>query len=227
MPYLTAVVLAITAVPSLLQFVIPGLEPAWARDPAAIAAHGQWWRLATALLVQDGGPFGTLVNLGFLAVLGHLAERALGRPRWLVLYAAGAVAGETAGYLLNQPGAGNSIALCALAAGLAVSSAGRLERSVGAFYAIVSGAWLLADLGVWGVVAMVALAAAGAQLVAHRARVPEWLFPAVPAVAAVALTGVPDLHGPALLSGLIVGWLWELPSREPPEPVADGVAASG
>ncbi|MEW9556311.1 rhomboid family intramembrane serine protease [Nonomuraea sp. NPDC050783] len=212
-PYLTAVVLAITAVPSLLQFVLPGLEPAWARDPAAIAATGQWWRLVTALVVQDGGPLGTLFNLAFLAVLGYLAERALGRPRWLVLYAAGAVAGELAGYLLGRPGAGNSIALCALAAGLAVSSAGRLERSVGAFYAVISGAWLLSDLDTWGVVAMVALAAAGFQLVVQRERVPSWLFTAVPVTATAVLTGLRDLHGPALLSGLAVGLAWNLPRR--------------
>ncbi|MFI6919582.1 rhomboid family intramembrane serine protease [Nonomuraea spiralis] len=84
------------------------------RDPAAISG-GEWWRLGTALVVQDGGVFGVLFNLAFLAVIGYAAERAFGPGRWLLLYASGAIAGEAAGYLLNDPGAGNSIALCGLA----------------------------------------------------------------------------------------------------------------
>lgn len=115
------------------------------RDPAAIAAW-EWWRLATSLIVQDGGAIGTLFNLGFLAVLGYVAERALGRGRWVVLYLSGAVAGEAAGFLLDQPGAGNSVALCGLAGGLVLMSGpserAPLERALGAFYAVVSGAWL-------------------------------------------------------------------------------------
>ncbi|MET9248755.1 hypothetical protein [Nonomuraea sp. NPDC003709] len=48
-PYTTAVVFVITAVPGLLQFAIPSLEPALMRNPAAIA-EGEWWRLGTALV---------------------------------------------------------------------------------------------------------------------------------------------------------------------------------
>ncbi|MFC4112452.1 rhomboid family intramembrane serine protease [Nonomuraea zeae] len=205
-PYVTAAVFTITVVPSLLQLAVPGLEAAWMRDPAAIAA-GEWWRPVTALLVQDGGVFGTLANLAFLAVLGYVAERALGPRRWLTLYAAGAVAGESAGYLLHQPGAGNSVALCGLAAGLALLAGDRPARSLGAFYAVVSGVWLLAGLGTWGVVAMVVLTAAGFQLVVHRERLPQWLPVAVPVAAALVLAALGDLHGYALLAGIIVGWI--------------------
>ncbi|MFB9200732.1 rhomboid family intramembrane serine protease [Nonomuraea spiralis] len=204
-PYVTAVVFVVTAVPSLLQFALPGLEPAWMRDPAAISG-GEWWRLGTALVVQDGGVFGVLFNLAFLAVLGYAAERAFGPGRWLLLYASGAIAGEAAGYLLNDPGAGNSIALCGLAGALAVAAPGTLERSLGAFYAVVSGAWALSAFGTVGVVLMVALAAGGFQLVVHRDRVPGPLFPAVAAVAAVVLCVLPDLHGFALLAGVLAGW---------------------
>ncbi|MEU0565768.1 hypothetical protein ABZ297_10300 [Nonomuraea sp. NPDC005983] len=42
-PIATGVLLTVTAVPSLLQFAVPGLEPALRRDPAAIAG-GEWWR---------------------------------------------------------------------------------------------------------------------------------------------------------------------------------------
>ncbi|NUR88650.1 MAG: rhomboid family intramembrane serine protease [Nonomuraea sp.] len=211
-PFVTGAVFVVTAVPSLLQFVIPGLEPALMRDPSAISG-GEWWRLATALVVQDGGLFGTLFNLAFLAVLGYLAERAFGPGRWLLLYAAGAVAGEAAGYLLNDPGAGNSIAVCGLAGGLALAATGGLERSLGAFYAVMSGAWLLTAFGTVGVVLMVALTVGAFQLVAHRERVPAWAFTVVPVVAAVTLAALRDLHGFALLAGLAVGWA--LRSRVP------------
>jgi membrane associated rhomboid family serine protease len=205
-PYTTAVVFVITAVPSLLQFALPGLEPALMRDPAAIGA-GEWWRLGTALVVQDGGLLGTLFNLVCLAVLGYVAERAFGPARWLALYAAGAVAGEAAGYLLNDPGAGNSIAVCGLAGGLAVASGDRLGRALGAYYALVLGLSILMGLGTWGVIIMVAAAAAGSQLVDKRERLPLWLFAAVAVPAAGVLAALADLHGIALLSGIIVGWI--------------------
>ncbi|WP_346101712.1 rhomboid family intramembrane serine protease [Nonomuraea maheshkhaliensis] len=209
-PFLTVAVFVVTAVPSLLQFVIPGLEPALMRDPAAIAG-GEWWRLGTALVVQDGGVLGTLFNLGFLAVLGYVAERALGPARWAVLYLSGAVVGEAAGFLLDQPGAGNSVALCGLAGGLVlVGGAERVsyERALGAFYAVVSGAWLPAASGdTWGWVVTVVLVVAASQLVARRESLPGWLPVAVFGVAAVVLMALRDLHGFALLGGLAVGWI--------------------
>ncbi|MEV4073110.1 rhomboid family intramembrane serine protease [Nonomuraea fuscirosea] len=210
-PFLTVAVFVITAVPSLLQFVLPGLEPALMRDPAAIAG-GEWWRLATSLVVQDGGAIGTLFNLGFLAVLGYVAERALGRARWVVLYLSGAVAGEAAGFLLDQPGAGNSVALCGLAGGLVLmtgpSERAPFERALGAFYAVVSGAWLPAASGAtWGWVVTVVLVVAAAQLVNHRERLPRWSPVAVFGVAAVVLMVLRDLHGFALLGGLAAGWI--------------------
>ncbi|MEU8356038.1 rhomboid family intramembrane serine protease [Nonomuraea sp. NPDC048882] len=205
-PFLTAAVFVVTAVPSLLQFVIPGLEPALMRDPAAIAG-GEWWRLGTALVVQDGGVLGTLFNLGLLAVLGYVAERALGPARWAVLYLSGAVVGEAAGFLLDQPGAGNSVALCGLAGGLMLAS-GRFERALGAFYAVVSGAWLPAASGdTWGWVVTVVLVVAASQLVNHRERLPGWLPVAVFGAAAVVLMALRDLHGFALLGGLAAGWI--------------------
>ncbi|WP_219465951.1 rhomboid family intramembrane serine protease [Nonomuraea rhizosphaerae] len=202
----TAALFTVTAVPSVAQFFVTGLEPALMRDPAAVRA-GEWWRLGTSLVVQDGGVFGTLFNLAFLAVLGYLAERSLGPGRCLLLYAAGAVAGQAAGMLFAQPGAGNSIALCGLAAGLAVASRPLLERSVGAFYAVTLLAYVLVPAGgTWGVLVMVAIAGLGFQLVAQRERLPWWAFPPVPALVGVALAALADLHGVALLGGMIAAW---------------------
>jgi len=121
LPVLTVVVFVLTAVPSLLQGLLPGLEPALRRDPSAIA-EGEWWRLGTSLVVQDGGWLGTLSNLAFLLILGTFAERTLGRVWWLALYLGGAVAGQAAGVLFGTVGAGNSVAVCGLAGGLIAAS---------------------------------------------------------------------------------------------------------
>ncbi|MFF0307913.1 rhomboid family intramembrane serine protease [Streptosporangium sp. NPDC004379] len=242
-PLVTAAAVAVTAVPSLLQFVLPALEPALRRDPAAVAG-GQWWRLLTSLVTQDGGIAGTAFNLVTLAVVGCLAERALGPWRWLALYGAGAVCGQVAGMLWGTVGAGNSIAVCGLAGGLAIaalreragatrtentrpestragspeagtppagtsrtgaSRAGALAGSVAAFYALILTAAGLLGGSTAGTVALVVLCAAGAQLVVHRERMPRWVFPAVVTAGGALLAAFSDLHGPALLGGLVCG----------------------
>lgn len=219
-PIATASVLVVTAVPSVLQFFLPGLEPALMRDPAAIDA-GEWWRLVTSLVVQDGRVFGTLYNLALLAVLGYLAERSLGPARWLILYGAGAVAGQAAGYLFNHPGAGNSIALCGLAAGLAIACEGRLERSLGAFYAVMLSAYVFTSSGgTWGWVVTIALALAGLQLVIQREWLPMRVFPVVLVVAGVTLAALADLHGVALLGGMIAVWALTGKSRSTSRPTS-------
>jgi hypothetical protein len=99
------------------------------------------------------------------------------------------------------------VALCGLAGGL-VLAAGRLERSLGAFYAVISGAWLPAATGgTWGLIGTLVLAAAGFQLVVHRERLAGWLPVTVYGAATVVLVALRDLHGFALLGGIIVGWI--------------------
>lgn len=56
------------AVPSLVQIPRPGLYRDWHRSVSAVLDDGQWWRTATALLVQDGGIPGTVSNLVLLAL---------------------------------------------------------------------------------------------------------------------------------------------------------------
>jgi hypothetical protein len=43
------------------------------------------WRLVTSLLVQDGGWVGAGFNIAGFVVIGALAERLLGAPRWVVV----------------------------------------------------------------------------------------------------------------------------------------------
>ncbi|MFI6323993.1 rhomboid family intramembrane serine protease [Nonomuraea sp. NPDC050556] len=194
-PIVTLVVFLVTAVPSTLQFFLPGLEPALMRVPGS----GDWWRTFTSLVVQDGGVGGTVFNLACLAVIGYFTEQTFGPWRWLLLYAGGAAAGQAAGYLFGDPGAGNSIAVCGLAAGLAYAS-GSLERSIAGFYAA---AMLTTALS--SVVIMVVACAAAFQLIVQRNRLPYWTGAALAAASGIFLTVIGNLHGPALLGGLAVG----------------------
>lgn len=67
-PVVGWVVWLAVAVPSLLQIPYPQFYVALHRDSAAVLDGGQWWRLATAILVQDGGVPGTISNLILLAL---------------------------------------------------------------------------------------------------------------------------------------------------------------
>ena len=114
----------IVAIPSLLQFAFPGLLRALERDPDQIRQHGQWWRLVTSAVVQDGGVAGTVFNLVILAIVGVVAIRAWGSLRGLIIFAVGVVGFNLATtFAWPSVGAGNSAATFTLAAsvtGLAV-----------------------------------------------------------------------------------------------------------
>ena len=116
---------------SLLQLTVaPGLLETLKRD-ADLVAQGEAWRLATAVLVQDGGWAGLISNLVFLAILGTLTERLLGRPRAAVAWLSGVAAGELTGLVWQPTGAGNSVGNLGLAGALAVvgwSRGGRVGR---------------------------------------------------------------------------------------------------
>lgn len=224
LPVLTVVVFVLTAVPSLLQGLLPGLEPALRRDPSAIA-EGEWWRLGTSLVVQDGGWLGTLSNLAFLLILGTFAERTLGRVWWLALYLGGAVAGQAAGVLFGTVGAGNSVAVCGLAGGLIAAFArgrfphsGRLEAATATLFALLLSATAIPT----SLAAPIVAAVLGGLLLARREAVPGWVFLALTILIAVVLTAAQNLHGPALGAGLLIGALVRrvpTASLQPKEPV--------
>ena len=203
-PVLTVIVFLLTAVPSGLQGLLPGLLPALRRDPAAVA-DGEWWRLATSLVVQDGGWLGTVSNLAFLLILGTLTERTLGRWWWLALYLTGAVAGQAAGMIFDTVGAGNSIAICGLAGGLLAAfarrRAGRLEAATATLYTLLVAATAAPD----SLAAPIVAAVLGGLIIARRTGLPAWLFPTIGIVTAAALILRANLHGPALAAGLAVG----------------------
>ena len=152
----TAVVFAVTTVTSVLGLAVPGVPAALQRTPEGL--HGDWWRSLTSLLVQDGGVLGTVSNLGFLLLLGVMAERLVGPSWWLVAYLGAGPAGELAGYAWQPRGAGNSVANCGLAGVLVVAMAAgtRLPRPAPMAVLWWCGALLA---GPWGAVPLVGLVA--------------------------------------------------------------------
>lgn len=116
----------VVAVPSLGQLVwAPGLL-AWGQRESSALAAGEWWRLLTAIGLQDGGWGGTVFNLTMLAVTLLLVGE-LWRP-WvtvLVFVLGGVGANLLTASLLGTTGAGNSMATLCLVAAAAVTTAGR------------------------------------------------------------------------------------------------------
>ncbi|MCQ4083632.1 rhomboid family intramembrane serine protease [Streptomyces sp. RB6PN25] len=209
-PWLTGVVLLVTAIPNVAQLAVPGLEGRWDRSPAEL--HGERWRIVTALFVQDGGVLGTISNLGFLVVIGALAEQVLSRPRWLVHYFGVGMVSGLIGDLWQPVGAGNSIAICGLTGGAALAlwrADIRLPSYTpqailiwcGALLATLSHA-LYAPMIIAGVIL-----AAGTRAAQEKHKPVQRATTLVAAITAVVLTAATNIHGPALLLGAILGTL--------------------
>jgi membrane associated rhomboid family serine protease len=202
-PLVTAVVFAVTATTSVLGLALPGVLEALERTSQGL--HGDWWRSFTALFVQDGGVAGTVSNLLFLLVMGALAEQLVDRRQWLACYFGAGLAGELAGYAWQPRGAGNSVAVCGLAGVLVVVllAGTQVPRLVPMVLLWWCGALLALH---WGVVPLLA-ALAGAMAVQLT---PAWAVPAgrlaaaAAILAALALVAAADIHGAALLAGILI-----------------------
>ncbi len=135
----------VVAVPSLLQFAVPGLLDAGERDVAAIEA-GQWWRPATSMFVQDGGWLGTAFNLVTLAVSVVLVATAFSGPLLVTLFVLGGlICNVLTVLLLAESGAGNSMAtMFVVAAACVVVRWGRgIDRTVIPFVVLLATAVVL------------------------------------------------------------------------------------
>ncbi len=84
---------------------------------------GEWWRIATPLVVQDGSWTGTVFNIVTLVVLGAIVESHFGWRTLLGVYLAAGLISEAVAYTLirDQGFAGNSVAVMGLAGLLAVT----------------------------------------------------------------------------------------------------------
>ncbi len=190
-----------TALGGIVQQLVPGFLESLERRP--IGLYGEWWRIVTALVVQDGGIAGLATNLFFLAVVGAVAEQILSRPRWLLQYFGTGVITELVGYLLQPVGGGNSIAVCGLASAVALV-VWRTRTQLPPWGPSMVVMWCGALLGtLW--TPLTILGVAGAVIVGRLAQTGKptgAVMLAAILATAVVLTAALNLHGPALLVGL-------------------------
>lgn len=147
-PVGTLISVVIVGVPTAVQLfaassLLSLLERDWPRT-----LDGQWWRVLTSLVVQDGGWSGALLNLVSLAVVGFFAEQAWGRGPYVVIALIAGIGAQFWGAVVQPVGAGNSVAVFGLAASVAVM--GFRRRSVLARVASIAtmlGGLLLLILG--------------------------------------------------------------------------------
>lgn len=119
-PPVAAIVLwTIVAVPSLLRLLFPHLLDVMVRVPVRVR-DGQWWRVMTSGLVQDGGVAGTVGNLLVLGAVAIAAVRVWGWYRAVGLFVVGQLLwGLFTSFVEPSAGAGVSGAAFALAASTA------------------------------------------------------------------------------------------------------------
>lgn len=105
---------ALVAAGWVAQLLRPALLDQGMRESAAVRS-GQWWRLVTAIVLQDGGWTGAAVNLVALAVTVGLAGEVLTAWTGLLVVLLGGIGANLLTVLtFGQPGAGSSMATMVL-----------------------------------------------------------------------------------------------------------------
>lgn len=89
-PWSTGVAFGVTLAVSLVALAVPHVMSLLIGDPSKIAA-GQWWRLATPVLVQPDGWGQLTFNLLGIAVVGAALERRIGWRSWTAVYLFGGI----------------------------------------------------------------------------------------------------------------------------------------
>jgi len=156
-PRATLLLLMIIGIPSILQFFFPRLLPLLQRDYQRFVS-GEWWRLFTSLVVQDGGVGGTISNLVGLALIGSVAERLWGSKSMLMIFLIGGILTQFVALLWQPTGAGNSVGSFSLAAGVAITALKfrpARSRLIAAILALAADGVLLALQDIHGAAALV------------------------------------------------------------------------
>jgi membrane associated rhomboid family serine protease len=120
-----------------LQFFFPRLLLALERN-ARLIASGEWWRLVTALFVQDGGLAGSIFNLVSLLLIGSVAEQIWGTRRWLIVVVVGGILSEVVALAWRPIGAGNSVANFSLGGAVSILCVIRRTTRQGAVAAAIA-----------------------------------------------------------------------------------------
>ncbi|MEE2061124.1 rhomboid family intramembrane serine protease [Rhodococcus artemisiae] len=109
----------LVAVPSVIRLISPSLLDVFRRYPVR-TRDGEWWRVLTSALTQDGGVAGTVGNLVMFAIVAIAAVRVWGWQRAVALFAVGQVLwGLFTSFVAPSVGAGVSGATFVMAASLA------------------------------------------------------------------------------------------------------------
>jgi rhomboid protease GluP len=218
---LTASVFALTATVSAVGLVDGHVRDVLERDHGELR-DGEPWRVVSSLLVHDSW-LALLFNLLLLTLVGVAVERRHGRLEWAVLYLTGGLVGELVGLAWQPHGAGNSVAVFGVSGALVVEALGLRQTSLLALgYATVVLVTLgAADVGgaAGAVLLVVVWIASGAAVTAtrHGRRVPAYAPRALGVLAlvvALALVAHGNIHGPAMLAGVAVAWLWDAVVRD-------------
>lgn len=110
-PVVAVAATVIIGLPSLLQYVWPRIATTLERNPGLTLHHGQWWRVFTALLAQDGGLAGAIFNLVVVAGVTVAGEWIWGRWRTIVLFLVPSIVLNLLAILYwNASGGGSSFA---------------------------------------------------------------------------------------------------------------------
>jgi rhomboid protease GluP len=230
---MTTVVAVVTIAVSIVGFVAPALRAVLERRPGALG-RGEEWRLVTSLLVHPN-VVALVANVVLLLVVGIALERRVPPSEWLTLYLGAGVLAQLPGLAWDPHDSGNSVAIFGLVGGLAVLAIRKRQVplwSIGyAAFALV--ALLAMDAGgIPGLLLWLVAAVTAGMLIRWWRAQP---LAAVRAVAAVivaegiVLCLLTDVHGPAVLVGVVIAALWpsrrttdlragEPPSRSSPPP---------
>ena len=119
-PAVTLLLVLVVTIPTTLQFFFPLLLVVLQRDSTRFV-NGEWWRLVTPLVVQDGGMTGALFNLVSLFLVGSVAEQLWAKRDTLLVFFTGGIVGEMVGFAWQPIGAGNSLGNFSLAASIAIA----------------------------------------------------------------------------------------------------------
>lgn len=133
-PKLTAAFCIVLGICYTLQLFYPQLLIHLRRDTTLILS-GEYWRMITALFVQDGGTIGAIYNIFALLLIGGLAEQYLKKSTWVIIFFAGGILSNCIALLWQPIGAGNSVANFALAGAtllIAILSKNNTTRVIGA-----------------------------------------------------------------------------------------------
>ncbi|MEE2035506.1 rhomboid family intramembrane serine protease [Rhodococcus chondri] len=119
-PIAAVAVWAVVAMASLSRLLFPSLPGTFRRDPVRTRDEGEWWRVFSSALIQDGGVLDMIVALVFLAVVAAVSVRIWGWYRAVALLLVGQLLwGLFTTFVSPSVGAGTLGATLALAGSVA------------------------------------------------------------------------------------------------------------